>query len=92
MRPLRLTLNGFTCFREETLVSFDDLDLFAIEGPTGSGKSTLLDALTYTLYGQTPRLGGRGLDALLSPGLEQMLASLEFEVGKEHLPGDAHAG
>ena len=83
MRPLRLTLNGFTCFREETLVSFDDLDLFAIEGPTGSGKSTLLDALTYTLYGQTPRLGGRGLDALLSPGLEQMLASLEFEIGKE---------
>ncbi len=81
MRPLRLKLSGFTCFREETLVNFDDLDLFAIEGPTGSGKSTLLDALTYTLYGQTPRLGGRGLDALLSPGLEQMLASLEFEVG-----------
>ncbi len=81
MRPLRLKLSGFTCFREETLVNFDDLNLFAIEGPTGSGKSTLLDALTYTLYGQTPRLGGRGLDALLSPGLEQMLASLEFEVG-----------
>ena len=81
MRPLRLQLSGFTCFREETLVNFDELELFAIEGPTGSGKSTILDALTYTLYGQTPRLGGRGLDALLSPGLEQMLASLEFEVG-----------
>ncbi|MSQ02250.1 MAG: hypothetical protein EXR71_10240 [Myxococcales bacterium] len=36
------------------------LGLFAITGPTGSGKSTLLDALCVALYGDTPRLHGRG--------------------------------
>ncbi|MDQ3458031.1 MAG: SMC family ATPase [Deinococcota bacterium] len=61
-------------------MSFDDLSLFAIEGPTGAGKSTLLDAMIYALYGQTPRLGGKGLDVLLSPGLGQMYVNFEFEV------------
>jgi DNA repair protein SbcC/Rad50 len=83
VRPLSLELGGFTCFREPARVSFDDLSLFAIEGPTGAGKSTLLDAMTYALYGQTPRLGGRGLDILLSPGLSQMYVSFAFEVSNQ---------
>jgi DNA repair exonuclease SbcCD ATPase subunit len=37
MRPLRLTLKGFTSFGEETAVSFEQLDRFAICGPTGAG-------------------------------------------------------
>ncbi len=36
------------------------LGLFAIAGPTGAGKSTVLDALCLALYGDTPRLHGRG--------------------------------
>ena len=56
MRPLKLSLSGFTCFREPTDVSFEDLELFAISGVTGAGKSTLLDAMTYALYGETARL------------------------------------
>ncbi|MGL4608147.1 MAG: AAA family ATPase [Trueperaceae bacterium] len=77
MKPLKLELTGFTCFREKTTINFEDLNLFVISGPTGSGKSTLLDAMTYALYGQTPRLGSRDLTTLLSPGLMQM--SLQFE-------------
>ena len=66
MTPLKLELSGFSCFREQAVIDFEDLKLFAIAGPTGSGKSTLLDALTYALYGQTARLGSRGLDALFA--------------------------
>ncbi|MEM6428418.1 MAG: SMC family ATPase [Deinococcota bacterium] len=80
MKPLKLELSGFGCFRQATDIPFDDLGLFAIAGPTGSGKSTILDAITYALYGQTPRLGSRGLDVLISPGLDQLQVTLSFDV------------
>lgn len=79
MRPLRLELEGFGSYRLPQNVSFDDLSLFAIAGPTGAGKTLLLDAITYALYGQTARLGNRGLDVLISPGAERLLVALEFE-------------
>ena len=82
MKPLKLELEGFMCFREATEIAFDDLDLFVISGPTGSGKSSLLDALMYALYGQTPRLGSTGLMALLHPDAEQLHVMLDFEVGQ----------
>lgn len=80
MRPLRLELQGFTAFRQFTTLDFTDLELFALVGPTGSGKSSLLDAMTFALYGQTARLGGAGLDALISQGERGLNASLTFEV------------
>ena len=81
MTPLRLEIEGFTCFRSPTVVDLSelDVDLFAIAGPTGAGKSTLLDAMTYGLYGQTARLGSRGLDVLLSPGTSEMTVQLSFK-------------
>jgi DNA repair protein SbcC/Rad50 len=78
MTPLKLEIAGFTCFKEKTVINFEDLELFAIAGPTGSGKSTLLDAMTYALYGQTPRLGSKGLDALMTPGGTQLAVQFEF--------------
>ncbi len=83
MRPLKLALSGFTCFREPTEVSFEDLELFAISGMTGSGKSTLLDAITYALYGQTARLGTRLGDTLFSPNLDKLSVQLTFSSGSE---------
>ncbi len=83
MRPLKLSLSGFTCFREPTEVSFEDLELFAISGMTGSGKSTLLDAITYALYGQTARLGTRLGDTLFSPNLDKLSVQLTFRSGSE---------
>ena len=59
MRPVRLEVKGFTAYRESQVLDFEDLDLFAITGPTGSGKSSLLDAVTYALYGRAPRIGNR---------------------------------
>ena len=55
MRPIELTMEGFTCFRKPTTVSFEDLDVFAITGRTGSGKSTIMDAMCFALYGRVPR-------------------------------------
>ena len=83
MRPLKLALSGFTCFREPTEVSFDDLELFAICGVTGAGKSTLLDAITYALYGQTARLGTRPGESLFSPELDKLSVQLTFQIGAQ---------
>ncbi|MFC4455746.1 SMC family ATPase [Deinococcus sonorensis] len=80
MRPLALSVQGFMPFRAPQHLSFDGLDLFAIVGPTGSGKSALLDAMTFALYGRTPRLGGSGMEALISQGASGCAVELEFEV------------
>ncbi|GHF96285.1 nuclease SbcCD subunit C [Deinococcus piscis] len=86
MRPLHLTLSGFTAFRQHTELDFEGLDLFAVVGPTGSGKSSLLDAITFALYGQTARLGATGLDALISQGERALSVSLTFELPAETGP------
>ncbi|HEX7038811.1 MAG TPA: SMC family ATPase, partial [Trueperaceae bacterium] len=83
MRPLRLRLRNFGCFRGEHDVDFTGLngDLFAIAGPTGSGKSTVLDALTWALYGQTPRLGKHLNEHIFSPGESELSVVVEFAAG-----------
>ncbi len=83
MRPIKLELTGFTCFKELQSISFDNLELFAIVGQTGAGKSSILDAITYALFGETSRLGSRGLEQLVSQGANGMQVALEFESGFE---------
>ncbi|WP_457629931.1 AAA family ATPase [Oceanithermus sp.] len=83
MRPLRLELEGFGAFLERAAVDFSDVELFAITGPTGSGKTTLLDAMTFALYGETPRMGRKGLKALLNPGARKASVQLAFRLGDE---------
>ena len=56
MRPQHLKIGGFTSYREPAEVDFTDLDLFAITGPTGAGKSSLSDAMTFALFGKSPRV------------------------------------
>jgi exonuclease SbcC len=82
MRPLRLELKGFTAFRDDQVLDFTDLEVFAIAGPTGSGKSSLLDAMTYALYGRVERVGDR-VSQLISQGQPRMAVTLEYEVGRE---------
>lgn len=83
MRPLKLRLEGFGAYQIPQEVSFDDVELFAITGPTGAGKSTLLDAITFALYKSTPRIGGKGLGELKHPGAAQAKVELTFAVGEQ---------
>ena len=58
MRPLRLEVEGFACYRDrQPVLEFSELTLFAIAGPTGAGKSSILDAMLYALFGEVPRIG-----------------------------------
>jgi len=81
MRPNKLTIEGFTSFRQRAEIDFRDLDLFAITGPTGSGKTSIIDAITYALYGQTARLGAKNLGELITQGAPRLSVMLEFESG-----------
>lgn len=83
MRPLKLRLEGFGAYQGVQEVSFDDVELFAITGPTGAGKSTILDAITYALYKSTPRIGSKGLGELKHPGAAQARVELTFAVGEQ---------
>lgn len=82
MRPLRLFLDGFGCYRQPTEADFSDVDFFALTGPTGSGKSTLIDGLCFALYGTVPRWGTESAIAqALAPAASACRVGLVFEAG-----------
>jgi exonuclease SbcC len=84
MRPVRLELQGFSSFRDRTVVDFSGADLFVLTGPTGSGKSSILDAITFALYGKVVRYDdARSALAAITQGLSEGRVSLEFTVGDE---------
>lgn len=84
MRPVRLELEGFTSFRENTVVDFDGADYFALVGPTGSGKSSLIDAICFVLYGSLPRYDRKGEVApVISQGKIEAKVRLDFTVGDD---------
>ena len=80
MRPERLEVEGFTAFRETTVVDFEGADLFALAGPTGAGKSSLIDAMTFALYGSIPRLDRKLVAPIISQGMVQARVRLDFTV------------
>ena len=85
MRPLRLDVEGFTCYRErQQPLDFSSLSLFAIAGPTGAGKSSILDTMLYALYGEVPRIGKQGIGEFISHGRD-------VDVGVPRLPRAAAA-
>jgi exonuclease SbcC len=82
MRPIRLSVKGFTAYRDEAVLDFEGLDVFSITGQTGSGKSSLLDAITYVLFGRVERVGDR-VRQLITHGQPRMVVVLEFAVGED---------
>ncbi len=83
MRPVRLEIQGFTCYREKQEIDFSRLGLFAISGPTGAGKSSILDAIAFALYGKIPRMGGQNLDEFISLGAARASVLFEFDIQNE---------
>ena len=87
MRPVRLELEGFTAFRDATVVDFDGADLFAFTGPTGAGKSSLIDAIVFALYGCVPRYDDSGWSRRSSrQGTAEARVRLDFTVGGAATP------
>jgi DNA repair protein SbcC/Rad50 len=84
VRPLRLTLEGFGTYRNQTEIDFTDVDFFALVGPTGSGKSTVIDALCFALYGTVPRWDNeKEVRNALAPSANACTVSLIFELSGE---------
>lgn len=81
MRPVRLRIQNFTCYKGDVELDFSPLKLFAISGRTGAGKSSLLDAMIFALYGSVPRLGSTGLAELISAGCDRMAVTFDFMHG-----------
>lgn len=79
MRPRKLVVRGFTCFRDEIQIDFTELNLFAITGPTGAGKTSLLDAMTFALFGHVYRV--EGVRSVISLGVKEARVHFEFSVG-----------
>ena len=82
MRPVRLELQGFSAFRDPTVIDFADIELVAIVGPTGSGKSSIIDALTFALYGSAARYDERAVAPVINQLSTEAKVRLEFEVGE----------
>lgn len=82
MRPVRVEIEGFTSFREPTVVDLEGADHFVFVGPTGSGKSSVIDAICFALYGSVPRYENRNLVApAISQGRVEAKVRLDFEIG-----------
>ena len=86
MRPVRLLLDGFGCYRQAAEADFSDVEFFALVGPTGSGKSTVIDGLCFALYGTVPRWGKENAIAqALAPAANACRVCLVFEAaGKRY--------
>jgi DNA repair protein SbcC/Rad50 len=83
MRPVRLQLSGFTCFKDQAELSFESLDLFVISGATGAGKSSLLDAMLFALYGRVTRTDAHGVKDLIALGRTRLAVVFDFLVGEQ---------
>lgn len=83
MRPITITLEGFSAYRGRQSLTLADVEFFSLSGPTGSGKSSLIDAMIFALYGRVPRLGAKAVAPVITAGADRARVSLEFEVGGE---------
>jgi DNA repair protein SbcC/Rad50 len=79
VKPVSLTLKGFRSHEDTTELSFTGRRLFAIVGPTGAGKSSILDAVSYSLYGATPRIK-RNVKKLICTRSDSAHVRFVFEV------------
>lgn len=80
MKPLRLSIDGLSCYQQKQEIDFSELDLFAITGPTGAGKSTILDAIVFGLYGQIPRMGKQGLKEMVNLNRDRATVAFDFVI------------
>jgi DNA repair exonuclease SbcCD ATPase subunit len=77
MIPLRVTAEGFLCYRTRQTLGFEEAALWMLAGPNGSGKSTVFDAITFALFGHH-RGGQRNARELINKNSDRLLVEFDF--------------
>ncbi|GEK29151.1 AAA family ATPase [Furfurilactobacillus siliginis] len=89
MRPLKLTLQNFGPYRDQTIdfEEFNDVPVFLISGKTGAGKTTIFDAMCFALFGRSSG-GDRQPDQMRSdfaePTAETVVTFIFEHLGQQY--------
>lgn len=75
MIPIKLTLEGFTSYRNKQLVDFTEFEVACVSGSNGAGKSSLLDAITFALYGKARKND----EAIINSACSKASVVLDFQ-------------
>jgi DNA repair protein SbcC/Rad50 len=80
MIPLRISLKGFLCYKDEQEISFDsNATLWMLSGLNGSGKSSIFDGVTYALFGHH-RGGSQHAVELINKDSDGLSVEFEFRL------------
>ncbi|WP_436853782.1 exonuclease subunit SbcC [Staphylococcus caeli] len=81
MRPIKLNLNNFGPFLNETIdfTYVNNNQLFLISGKTGSGKTMIFDAIVYALFGEASTKDRKEGDLRSHFAENNMPMKVEFE-------------
>jgi|SRR5579859_3091707 len=82
MIPVRIKLEGFLSYCDETILEFDSAPLWMLSGPNGAGKSAIFDAISYVLYGQH-RGGKQGAQQLINHQSDRLIVEFDFRLGED---------
>jgi len=89
MIPLKLTIEGLYSYRSRQTIDFTNLTqsgLFGIFGGVGSGKSSILEAISFSLYGESQRLGGKDNRSynMMNLKSDRLYIDFEFRIGLDN--------
>lgn len=83
MIPLRVSLRGFLCYKEEQEITFDsNATLWMLSGLNGSGKSSIFDAVTYALFGYH-RGGSQHAVELINKDSDGLAVEFDFRLDSQ---------
>jgi len=83
MIPLRISLKGFLCYKDEQEISFDsNATLWMLSGLNGSGKSSIFDAVTYALFGHH-RGGSQHAAELINKDSDGLAVEFDFRLDSQ---------
>ena len=80
MRPVSLTLDGFSSYHEPQTVDFEDVRLACITGHNGAGKSSIFEGMAWGLFGYVTN---GDIDSIVNDGCERAEVEFVFDHGNE---------